>query len=313
MRKWWIALLAAVALLIIAPYIFIPAKLNIVSASYVLANENGAFKYIADTSNWSRWWKYSPADTNAAGSYLYNCSDNNFKLTEKQYRTVKIDVEHKGRKIESIMHLFAIKIDSSVISWECKMQASNNPVKRIIDYQEAMEIKKCMETVLVHLKNFLENKENVYGISLERTTVKDTLLISTKAVSPTYPSTSFIYGLVNKLQKYAQTQGAKQTGNPIYNVTAADKHFNVMVAIPLNQALSNAGEYEFKKMIPGSFIVTTVTGGEQTVNYALQQIHQYFEDYHLTSMAINFKMLVTDRTAEPDSTKWVTRIYQPVY
>ena len=71
--------------------------------------------------------------------------------------------------------------------------------------------------------------------------------------------------------------------------------------------------YTFKKMIKGSFMVTEVVGGEYTVAKASKSLQQYFTDYKKTSMAINFTMLITDRMYQPDTTKWITRLYQPVY
>ncbi|MBS1565351.1 MAG: hypothetical protein JST39_13240, partial [Bacteroidetes bacterium] len=69
----------------------------------------------------------------------------------------------------------------------------------------------------------------------------------------------------------------------------------------------------FRKMVPGAFMVTDVRGGDETVVYALSQMRLYFDDYKKTSMAIPFAALITDRQQEPDSSRWVTRIYAPVY
>jgi hypothetical protein len=66
-------------------------------------------------------------------------------------------------------------------------------------------------------------------------------------------------------------------------------------------------------MVPGKFIVTDVVGGSHTIAQTYQQIHHYFQDYRRTSMAIPFEYLVTDRQQVTDTSKWLTRIYAPVY
>ncbi len=66
-------------------------------------------------------------------------------------------------------------------------------------------------------------------------------------------------------------------------------------------------------MINGSFMVTEVQGGETKVQKSLEQLELYAADYKKTQMAIPFQYLVTDRIREPDSSKWITRIYLPVY
>jgi hypothetical protein len=313
MKRWFPAFFFIIVLLIAASYFFPPSRFSINEAVKVRANENGVFRVLSDSTKWSRWWNYAASAKVVIDGKSFRCGNTSYQVTELLYKAIKINITYKHGQLESMMHIIPIGNDSTLLSWECKGLSDKNYFHRIIDYGDLREIRSCMKLILNSIKEFAEKKENIYGISIERTSINDTLLISTKATSPTYPDTRFIYGLVNELQQYAQANGAQQTNSPIYNVTKTNKQFDVMVALPVNKVLQNQNGFEFKRMIPGSFIVTTVTGGEGTVNHALQQIHQYFEDYHQTSMAINFRMLVTDRIAEADSTKWITRIYQPVY
>jgi hypothetical protein len=55
-----------------------------------------------------------------------------------------------------------------------------------------------------------------------------------------------------------------------------------------------------------------VKGGNATVEEALHQMKIFISDYQKTAMAIPFESLVTDRSKEPDTSKWITRIYTPV-
>ena len=68
-----------------------------------------------------------------------------------------------------------------------------------------------------------------------------------------------------------------------------------------------------KNMVKGNFMISEVVGGDYSVNKASKSLQQYFTDFHLTSMAMSFTMLVTDRILQPDSSKWITKLYQPVY
>jgi predicted transcriptional regulator YdeE len=310
MKKWLPAFFFIIVLLIAASYFFPPSRFSISEAVRVNANENGVFRVLSDSTKWNKWWASTKSTTE---NKTFNCGNTSYRISDLLYKAVKINITYKHGQLESILHIIPIGNDTTLLSWECKGLSDKNYFHRIIDYRDLREIRNCMKGILNNFKQFAEKKENMYGISLERTSIKDTLLISTKSTSPTYPDTHFIYSLISELKTYAEANSAQQSGNPIYNVTKTNKQFDVMVALPVNNVLPNENGFEFKRMIPGSFIVTTVTGGEGTVNHALQQIHQYFEDYHQTSMAINFEMLITDRSIEPDSTKWITKIYQPVY
>ena len=59
-------------------------------------------------------------------------------------------------------------------------------------------------------------------------------------------------------------------------------------------------------------LMAEVCGGDWTVSQAIGQLQLFIKDYRMESVAPSFETLVTDRSKEPDTTKWVTRIYFPV-
>ncbi len=85
-----------------------------------------------------------------------------------------------------------------------------------------------------------------------------------------------------------------------------------MVAIPVNKTITPNNEFLLKKMVPGKILVTEVRGGIHTINQAQKNIELYMNDHHLVSPAIPFHSLVTDRSKEADTAKWITKIYYPV-
>ena len=44
----------------------------------------------------------------------------------------------------------------------------------------------------------------------------------------------------------------------------------------------------------------------------MKQMEQYVSDHKYVRIAIPFQSLVTDRMNEPDSSKWITKIYYPI-
>ena len=86
-----------------------------------------------------------------------------------------------------------------------------------------------------------------------------------------------------------------------------------MVAIPVSKSIPTNNNFLFKRMVPGKILVTEVKGGTYTTGEALKQLEIYRSDNHLRSPAIPFESLVTDRSREPDTSKWVTKIYYPVF
>jgi len=97
------------------------------------------------------------------------------------------------------------------------------------------------------------------------------------------------------------------------NVTKeGTNQYQFMIGIPVNRILPKQDGIFPTRLVPGNFMVTEVRGAQQQIDEALSQLNYYFSDYGKTAMAIPFQSLITDRSQEPDSTKWITRISAPV-
>ena len=288
-------------LFIAGVYILIPRKLDL--SDIVLSNctPSGAWRLVSEQTQWASW---QPA---AGGGNLYT-------ITKKLYNGLEINIQHGNLQAGSLLHFIGTSNDSLMLAWQCIVPISNNPFTRIAQYNKAMAMKKNMHAALAHLAFFLSDTKNVYGYSIQRTSTVDTLLVATRSVFLTQPATPDVYRLAATLKKYTAAQGAKQTGPPIMNVTQQDDdHFQLMVALPTDRPLAGDKNIFFRKMVPGAFMVADVTGGDHSVVHAMEQMRLYFDDYKKTAMAIPFAALITDRMQEPDTTRWVTRIYAPVY
>ena len=300
MKKWFISLFVLILLFFAAVYIFIPRTLQLSAIAYTHCATGAAYRVLSDESQWTRWW--------AGNKYT------SYRITKKVYNGFEIDIQSGNLNTGSTLHLIPLPADSLALQWQCSLPSGNNPFTKIAWYQKAVALKKNMSAKLQHLGGLLAENENVYGFAIQRTSVTDTLLVATKAILPAYPTTPDIYRLINILNSYIGSQGAKKTGAPIMNVTRLDDHqFQLMVAIPVDKQLPGTAAVSFARMVPGHFMAITVQGGPARVNEAANQLQLYFSDYQRTSMAIPFRALITDRQAEPDTSKWVTRIYQPVY
>lgn len=318
MKKLFLILLATIVVGSISAYLLIPGQLTISSAAIMQASENGTNRFVLDKANWPKWWGYSDTANHGSPEKLttdsFILNGDVYTVTESLYKSAKVNILHNQEQIKSNLVIIPLAIDSTGIEWKCSITTSANPFKRFMQYQEAKEIKRNMETVLGNLQAFLSKKDNIYGIHIERTSTNDTLFVSAKAVFATYPATPDIYRMIQKIQGFIKTRGAVQTGNPIFNISEpGEGQFQLMCAIPINKVITGQDQFSIKKMVKGSFMVAEVVGGDHIVHKASKSLHQYFEDYQKTSMAINFTMLITDRLYQTDTTKWITKLYYPVY
>ena len=296
-------------------YIFIPGKLEIAKIDYAFCNINGASRTIHDSHGWGKWWPGmdSLRRHNKTDSVWYYYNGYSYHLDEKMYDAIKIQIKNKETNIESAIHILKLNFDSVAIEWKCSLSAGNNPITRILKYRQAEKIRNNMTQILSALVSFMENKKNIYGFNFHVIISKDSTMVATKIITPNYPTTSEIYNLIGNLKKYIKSEGAKENNLPMLNIRKIENsEFKTMVAIPTNKELKGNGNIFFSRFVPWKVLTAEVHGGNSTVEKALRQMKIYMGDYRLSAMAIPFQSLVTDRSQEPDTLKWVTNIYVPV-
>jgi len=315
MKKWLIGFLIVSVAILAAIYVFIPNKVEISKKVYITVPSDIAYRFVSDEGNWIRWWPGqsvdpSKADTNKPASFIYNRT--NYAIIHKM-NVIQVLITHKKDRLNSTILIIPLKKDSSALHWKGVMETGSNPFEKIQRYRHAKNIKKNMGDIFKSLQSFLENKENLYTIPIQRTTVRDTLLVSIKVETNHYPSTTDIYNLIADLKQYISRQAAKETNYPMLHVLKTDSNrFQTMVAIPVNRELKNSENYVFKRMVPGSILVAEVKGGIQRIEKASAEMETYINDNQLVPPAIPFESLVTNRMTETDSTKWITRLYYPI-
>jgi hypothetical protein len=163
------------------------------------------------------------------------------------------------------------------------------------------------------LASFLQNQENVYGMQIRREIVQDTLLVFKEQLNAVYPSTSEIYKIVNTLKDQIKKAGINETNPPMMNVIQlSSEKFRVMVAIPIDREFPLTDSLSFRRMVRGWILVSDIKGGPSRIKSATNEMRNFVNDYSKIPIALPFESMVTDRVAEQDTTKWLTRLYFPV-
>ena len=315
MKKWFIGLLIGAVLLISSVYLFIPNVISIKSEMIINTSRSGLFRILMDNEKWAKWWpskEILPSTDYNQQNLLYNGIS--YKVNSKNISQLKIDITDKAIYLSSVLYLISSKSDSVKLVWESQLPTSYNLIKRFFAYQKAQKIKRDFDSILKKMGTYFSKTENIYTAPIEQVLVSDTSLIATFGNSKNYPSTAFIYSLIDKLKIYALSNGAQETGFPMLNINTTDSvNFTVKVALPVNKRLPNTETIFYKWMMyGGKILVMEVKGGNGTTNKALLHMSDYISDFQRMAPAIPFFSLVTDRRNEPDSSKWTTKIYYPV-
>jgi hypothetical protein len=316
MRKWWLGLLLLLIILIACIYIFIPSHFHIHRTATFNAPDGAVKRLLIDNSNhWDKWWP-GTSDTSrknpSLGSYSYKNST--YTISDIKYNSLTLSIHINGFQASGSLILMPGKTDSSYLQWDAEFLSPSNPFKKVQAWFAAKKLRNEMNAILDTAKSFFSSQQNIYGVDIMKASVTDSILLSTFAYSTGYPTTDLIYKLVDELNGYAASQSASITGLPMLNINYQDSgRYMTRVAIPVDRKLGSSGNISYKWMLGGgNILVAEVKGGPWNIERAFHQVENYVNDYQRVAPAISFLSLVTDRRAQPDSSKWITRIYYPV-
>lgn len=307
MRKW-LAALIVLLLIIFCVYWFIPGKTNIHQKLVVPVNTKAFAREILNEHKWQQWW---PGKKIAATRFEYN--GNTYALQEKKLSSLMITISSGTDSIFTELIFLPVQHDSIELSWNGN-EAGANFIKSIQHASRIKHLKSDIDFLLQKINSFYSNEDNLYGLHIEKALVPDSNLVSTSAITKSYPDMKTVYGLIDKIKTYIQNKQAKELAPPMLNIYKnTDSSYLARVAIPTDKKLSDAGDVHYRWMLQGgNILVAEVKGGPHQIEGAFAQMANYIEDHHRTAPAIPFQSLITDRRQEPDTNKWITKLYWPV-
>lgn len=312
MKKILLILSVAIALLLIAIYLFIPNRIHISENTEVPASKDALLRKLSDDSGWHKWWPDKTGADPAKG--IFSLNGIQYKIADTKTLSLLLNVSNKNLNILTDLTFIPENTESTTISFNGIIPTSYNPVKRIQRFFTANKIKKGIPQLLQSIKSYHSTTLNLYGYDIQKKLVADSTLLSTAKEVKGYPSTAIVYSLIDELKNYIQKQEAAETGYPMLNIFTKDSiTYLVKVAIPVNKKLPSSGNISYRWMLGGgNILITEVKGDNKEIQKAYTQIQHYISDYKRIAPAIPFESLVTDRRKQPDSSQWVTKIYYPV-
>jgi len=305
MKRVFIGLVLSIAFLLAAIYLFIPGNIKMERSITIGAALPAVSRILTNDDTWIKWW---PAKT----PFTYN--GEHYKPGGNAFNVIDIDIYSGADTIKSRMELALVNNDSITLIWNADKASGLNPFKRFSVYRETKRIQKNMDTLLKHIRSFSEKPENIYGFHIHKTNVVDSVLISTRRSFDHRPGVMDIDAMIQSLKKYISANGAVEKNYPMLNIRKLDStEYEVMTAIPVDRSLPDTKEFTTKFMLKGGFILEgEIRGGPYIIDAASGQLETYRADHQYTSPAIPFQLLVTERSKEPDTTKWITKLYYPI-
>ena len=312
MRKWIVLVLVLLVLFFGAVYVFIPNTITVKNESRISVNANAFTREFLREGTGHLLPTEKEEENLPENSFKYG--GNNFTLVEKKFTSLVYVVKRSNDSMLAELVVIPFRTDTVALSFIGVTKAGFNPVSRIAKLIWAKKLASDFESLMQRLKSHYGDTSMIYGYNIRKVLVTDTTLISTSVLSKKYPDNNMIYSLVDKLNDFAQKNNAQSTGSPMLNITVtADSSYLTRVALPLNKRLNDEGNIKYKWMMnKGNILIAEVKGGPGQINKAMAAFKIFVTDHQLSTVAIPFQSLVTDRRTEPDTAKWVTKIYWPV-
>ena len=314
MRKWIIGIVFIFVLLLAGIYLLVPAKPVVTHLAVVNATAKSIYRSLTDATMIQKWWGDSSLAPTPARNNEFAAAGFNYHFKPLMYNGVEVTISKGSSTWPSVMSIASVVQDSSLVEWKAEWPATSNPLQRLQHYWQAKKVKQQMGEVMQQFAAFMNRKENVYGLNIVRAKVTDTVILTHKRVLKDFPTPVVYYGMIQELEQYLATTGVQATNYPMLNISAInEEEIGVMVGIPISKAVTEKAPFQIKRMIPGNILVAEVTGGNHTVVTALQEMQNYVQENGLLPPAIPYQQLVTNRLAVQDTTKWVTKLYFPIY
>jgi hypothetical protein len=313
MKKILISLFVVILLIVAGIYIFIPRQLKVSSSVTFQSNREGVSRFLTTDSNWNKWWP-GKASKNSKGENIFTYKDYDFQITKILYHAFELTLNKNNKSSGSLLKIVSFKTDSIGIELETQLNTGTSPIGKIRKYYEAKKIKQGFDDILEALQKHTDSVKDIYGFDIINEKVQTQFLVSAKKTLLHYPNTQDIYLIIATLRAYIKKHGGKEEYNPMLNIENTDSTgYQVQVALPVNKKLPELENISSKQMLKnGNILTAEVTGDLNKIDEAMKQFEKYISDYQRSIIAIPFQSLLTDRSKEPDSSKWVTKIYYPV-
>ncbi len=300
---------------IISSFVFIPNNLVVSKVIYIESSDRIVYDFLLTNKNKTKWWPEKLSRSyKSTDSTSFNYQKTNFKFFNAKLNSNQVTVANRNSVFNGTISSFVDGQNTVEIVWKVSLENSLNPIERVLNYDKATTIKKQIDEILQHFGNFSINPKNIYGLTIERTIVKDTLLLTTNKSLNHHPTVIETYTLINNLEQFAKNNAAKVTNSPMLNVVKTyEGMYNVTVALPVNKMVASKSGYFVNRMVKGNILETEIKGGKNSIDNGFLQLKNYMKDFKLAPPAMPFEMMITNRSLEKDTTKWLTKLYYPIY
>lgn len=267
-------------------------------------------RLLTDSAQTGRWW---PGTSTSGPAWTWE--QGAYQVRQTFLTHIYLEGNRNGIRSSIIISAIANGPGSTLLSYKVQTDTSSDLFWRPLQQLSLMRQKREHARLMDTLTRFFGRTDLVYGFRIEHQRVTDGTLLSFKQRFEQDPTPAEIARMVDTVRSRIRTLGATETNQPMLNIyTTEDGGMEAMVAIATDREIHGDEPFTLKRMLPGgNILVAEVKGGPCQIRACQEAVDAYVKDHRILSPAMPFQRMITDRHAEPDTSKWITTINYPIF
>lgn len=327
-KRILIVLLTIIAVILIVAF-FLPYSYKVERSVVIKADAVKIMSQITDLKKWDFWSPWKPQDT--AATYTYNDTVGVNAFMEWKGEIVgngklRITALDTGKNITYNLTFIepfesvstgsfdfettseGTKVtwkDEGILSWPIGrwMGVFMNFDKQLgPDFEKGLSLlKDRAEKMHVYTYNVLE--KNIEPLTIATIHEKVKMSDIEKTIGADYGA----------IMEYIGKNGAKCTGSPMAITYSYDSlSWEFEAALPIDKEIPSTDKIKVKKSHSGKTVYAIYQGPYNKTYGVYTDIEAYIKENNLTIAGGAWETYITDPSAEPDTSKWITEIYYPI-
>ncbi len=320
---FFILLILVAAFLLIAA--FLPKKAFVEESMVINAPQKLVFQEVNNYSNWEYWSPFQQLDTtmvvtlqgpkSGVGATMKWTSKTGNGLqtilesTPDSYISNELKLMEEDQDAARSEWKFEPADNGTRVSWNVSMEHLKYPLERYMGLFLPKMMRSVFQKGLTDLKELCESLPFIEGLDLLTLEAQPTLSIKDSAmVNEIGPKMGEMYG---KLMKFMSEKNIKMAGPPftIHYSWDYTRPFVMEAGIPVQEPADGEGEIIASEIAAGDVICAPYYGPYEGIGTLYEKLQQYMAAKHIQCIGYPWEVYLTDPQTEPDTSKWLTKIY----
>jgi effector-binding domain-containing protein len=329
-KKIVFGLLAIVIVLVMVGFL-LPEQVEVSRSITVNAPAEYSYEEINKLENWKNWSYWNTLDPAmqvtfgdkrmGAGAFYAWASSNmgNGKLTITEsvpFESIKADLNFMEQGTAKSWYTFQPEGENTKVTMNILTHMGMNPIMRWMGVTMfKIEMNKAFDYSLTKIKELAEAKPKfTIAISEEEVQPMSYVGLSHTMSSQNPRDISEQMGkMYSELMKVLQKANIPLKGHPFciypsYN----EESIEMICALPVDQNVKLPAAYKIQRLDKVKAVKGIHVGNYSSLETSHNQLMKYLEFKNRDLIGAPWEVYITDPSAEPDPSKWITEIYYPI-